>query len=43
MEAMVNNERKDTSPMDETAIRSIDELGSSKIPSLKRRYRELFG
>jgi hypothetical protein len=29
--------------MDETVIRSIDELGNSKIPALKRRYRELFG
>ena len=29
--------------MDPTVIRSIEELGSSKIPALKKRYRELFG
>ena len=29
--------------MDETVIRSIEELGSLKIPVLKKRYRELFG
>src|ERR1700722_6137896 len=29
--------------MDATVIRSIEELGSLKIPALKRRYRELFG
>jgi Protein of unknown function (DUF2924) len=29
--------------MDEAVIRSIEELGSSKIPVLKKRYRELFG
>jgi hypothetical protein len=29
--------------MDETVIRSMEELGSSKIPPLKRRYLELFG
>jgi hypothetical protein len=31
------------SPMDEAVIRSIEELGSLKIPVLKKRYRELFG
>ena len=29
--------------MDEAVIRSIEELGSLKIPVLKKRYRELFG
>ena len=29
--------------MDPTVIRSIEELGSLKIPVLKKRYRELFG
>ena len=29
--------------MDPTVIRSIEELGTSKIPALKKRYRELFG
>jgi DUF2924 family protein len=29
--------------MDPTVVRSIEELASSKIPALKRRYRELFG
>ena len=29
--------------MDPTVIRSIEELASSKIPALKKRYRELFG
>jgi DUF2924 family protein len=29
--------------MDLTVIRSIEELGSSKISVLKKRYRELFG
>ena len=29
--------------MDPTVIRSIEELASSKVPSLKKRYRELFG
>jgi hypothetical protein len=29
--------------MDPTVIRSIDELAGSKIPALKKRYRELFG
>ena len=29
--------------MDPTVIRSIEELGSSKISALKKRYRELFG
>jgi hypothetical protein len=29
--------------MDPTVIRSIEELGSLKIPLLKKRYRELFG
>jgi hypothetical protein len=40
---VVNNDRKDMSPMEKTVIRSIEELGSSKIPALKKRYRELFG
>ena len=40
---MVNNERENPSPMHPTVIRSIEELGSSKIPVLKKRYRELFG
>ena len=29
--------------MDPTVIRSIEELANSKIPALKKRYRELFG
>ena len=29
--------------MEPTVIRAIEELGSSKIPVLKKRYRELFG
>jgi len=29
--------------MDPTVIRAIEELGSSKIATMKRRYRELFG
>jgi hypothetical protein len=29
--------------MDKTTIQSIEELASSKIPALKKRYRELFG
>jgi hypothetical protein len=29
--------------MDKAVIRSIEELGSLKIPVLKKRYRELFG
>ena len=29
--------------MEKTMIRSMEELGSSKIPALKKRYRELFG
>jgi hypothetical protein len=29
--------------MDKTVIRSIEELASSKIPALKKQYRELFG
>lgn len=29
--------------MDQTVIRSIEELGSLKIPVLKKRYLELFG
>jgi Protein of unknown function (DUF2924) len=29
--------------MNEAVIRSIEELGSLKIPVLKKRYRELFG
>ncbi len=29
--------------MDKTVIRSIEELAGSKIPALKKRYRELFG
>ena len=29
--------------MDPTVIRSIEELGSLKIPVLKKQYRELFG
>jgi hypothetical protein len=29
--------------MDPTVIRSIEELEGSKIPALKKRYRELFG
>jgi hypothetical protein len=29
--------------MDPTVIRSIEELATSKIPVLKKRYRELFG
>src|SRR5580693_644820 len=29
--------------MDETVFRSIEELETSKIPTLKKRYRELFG
>jgi Protein of unknown function (DUF2924) len=29
--------------MDKTVIRSIEELGGSRIPALKKRYRELFG
>jgi hypothetical protein len=29
--------------MDPTVIRSMEELASSKIPALKKRYRELFG
>src|ERR1017187_5022429 len=35
--------RDRTGAMDKTIIRSIEELASSKIPSLKKRYRELFG
>src|SRR5580698_8406451 len=29
--------------MDKTIIRAIEDLAGSKIPALKRRYRELFG
>src|SRR5580693_7201357 len=29
--------------MDETVFRSMEELESSNIPALKKRYRELFG
>jgi hypothetical protein len=29
--------------MDPTVIRSIEELGNSKVAVLKKRYRELFG
>jgi hypothetical protein len=29
--------------MDKTVMRSIEELATSKIPALKKRYRELFG
>src|ERR1700691_6234346 len=29
--------------MDPIVIRSMEDLGSSKIPALKKRYRELFG
>jgi hypothetical protein len=29
--------------MDKTIIRSIEELANSKIPALRKRYRELFG
>ena len=32
-----------TGAMDKTMIRSIEELAESKIPVLKKRYRELFG
>jgi hypothetical protein len=35
--------RDRTGAMDKTIIRSIEELASSKIPALKKRYRELFG
>jgi hypothetical protein len=40
--AVFNNRRKDGA-MDRTMIRSIEELAESKIPALKKRYRELFG
>src|SRR5580698_4368889 len=29
--------------MDKTIIRAIEDLAGSKIPALKKRYRELFG
>src|ERR1700722_5104289 len=42
MELWSTTTEKDT-PMHETVIRSMEELVSSKIPALKKRYRELFG
>jgi hypothetical protein len=42
MELWSTTREKDT-PMHETVIRSMEELVSSKIPALKKRYRELFG
>jgi hypothetical protein len=35
--------RERHNPKDPTVVRSIEELASSKIPALKKRYRELFG
>jgi hypothetical protein len=35
--------RDRTGAMDKTIIGSIEELANSKIPALKKRYRELFG
>src|ERR1700722_15799899 len=42
MELWSTTREKDT-PMHETVIRSMEELVSSKIPALRKRYRELFG
>ena len=39
---LTTRERTPT-PMDETVFRSMEELESSNIPALKKRYRELFG
>jgi len=43
MELWVNNEREDPSSMDPTVIHVIEELGSSNVAVLKKRYHELFG
>jgi hypothetical protein len=29
--------------MDQAVIRSMEEIGNSTIPALKKRYRDLFG
>jgi hypothetical protein len=43
MELLVHGRRKETTPMDSTVIKVIDDLPQSKVAALQKRYRELFG